>query len=858
MKKILILLIVLFLTELTIAQENDYSWYKIIDDPRNFWQDVHEYESYYKSEYPESIPEEKLGNIKDFYRFVNYWNSRLGIVDGELSYEPYIEAIKEFNLNPYCEGTDPAQWELLGPVAYSSQYLGLVDEVLGDPNNPNNFIIGSQRGGIWKNQTSGNSWVNVTDNLRLPGLNTSEIIRNKFNSSHIIASTGIGYHYFYYGLGLIQSFDNGNTWEIMETFPNESAPCVNKIIQDPYDNNPSNGLTLYSITNDKVYVSHNTGLIWTEIINPFFNYGDHNHYLDIEIADNGEIFISTFHRYGHQGNIYKYSNNQWYDLNSNNQFGDFQRAVLTTPHGGKIFMLCDVDNGNNNSIRKIYKTINYGSGWEFIKNTPHPGFKHEIEYSPVSNIVYVGDWHIRVFKDEYPYDQKNITSLHVDIRDFEFLGIDEDGYENVLTATDGGVTLLKLNIQDLDDYEQENLNGNYLPIGDFIGLGVNNTDSEFIVSGAVHCNSFRLLDGTWQKFSTGDGGDCEVNWFDPSIYYYQANNYMHKNVNGSIGTIYSYSKDWFIGMEYELNPNDPNWLYFGRGPSPKLMIYDENNNVLQTKYINTNMDRVGAIGITCDNTIYLADFSYGDPNATYRLIKSEDNCNTWQDLSSSSVYDISGSYFGTLSSTLAWKTIEDIIFNPIDPNEMWISIGGVWRDWTGVIPEKFRILHSTNGGLTFYDYSDGLSAFPVIALEYQTGSNNRLFAGTDGGIYYREPGMAQWECFSEGMPIAVVTDLDYDPCSAYLYASTTGRAIYKTPVYFYNYDAGIIIPEESLWSDTKRIFYDIVIPSGTTLTIQSTVYMYCNTRIIVEPGGKLIVDGGTITSGCDEFWKGIE
>lgn len=54
---------------------------------------------------------------------------------------------------------------------------------------------------------------------------------------------------------------------------------------------------------------------------------------------------------------------------------------------------------------------------------------------------------------------------------------------------------------------------------------------------------------------------------------------------------------------------------------------------------------------------------------------------------------------------------------------------------------------------------------------------------------------------------------------------------------------------------------DIIIPSGTTVTIDgaSTLRMAPDRRIIVERGAKLIVDGGTITSGCNnnKKWKGI-
>ena len=51
---------------------------------------------------------------------------------------------------------------------------------------------------------------------------------------------------------------------------------------------------------------------------------------------------------------------------------------------------------------------------------------------------------------------------------------------------------------------------------------------------------------------------------------------------------------------------------------------------------------------------------------------------------------------------------------------------------------------------------------------------------------------------------------------------------------------------------------DIIIDSLQTLNLTGTIHMNDSCRIIVRPGGKLIVNGGTITSACDgEMWEGI-
>ena len=52
---------------------------------------------------------------------------------------------------------------------------------------------------------------------------------------------------------------------------------------------------------------------------------------------------------------------------------------------------------------------------------------------------------------------------------------------------------------------------------------------------------------------------------------------------------------------------------------------------------------------------------------------------------------------------------------------------------------------------------------------------------------------------------------------------------------------------------------DMIVDSGATISVFCTMYISPNTRVIVRPGGTLIVDGGTLTSACaGEMWQGIE
>lgn len=67
------------------------------------------------------------------------------------------------------------------------------------------------------------------------------------------------------------------------------------------------------------------------------------------------------------------------------------------------------------------------------------------------------------------------------------------------------------------------------------------------------------------------------------------------------------------------------------------------------------------------------------------------------------------------------------------------------------------------------------------------------------------------------------------------------------------------IAQNELWDFDIRMFEDIIVKPGATLTITCAVRMPRDARIVVERGAKLIVDGGLITNACEnERWQGIE
>lgn len=74
----------------------------------------------------------------------------------------------------------------------------------------------------------------------------------------------------------------------------------------------------------------------------------------------------------------------------------------------------------------------------------------------------------------------------------------------------------------------------------------------------------------------------------------------------------------------------------------------------------------------------------------------------------------------------------------------------------------------------------------------------------------------------------------------------------------YSYHLPMEITADETWDFGIKLYQDLVVKAGNTLTITCEVLMPIQGKIIVEQGATLIVDGGTIKNAHDEMWQGIE
>ncbi|MDP1614583.1 MAG: hypothetical protein Q8L68_02190 [Methylococcales bacterium] len=194
--------------------------------------------------------------------------------------------------------------------------------------------------------------------------------------------------------------------------------------------------------------------------------------------------------------------------------------------------------------------------------------------------------------------------------------------------------------------------------------------------------------------------------------------------------------------------------------------------------------------------------------------------------------------------------ITGIAIHPGDPNKIWICFTGYYADK--------KVYYSSDAGAHWsnYDPTGTLHNLPINGIVYQEGTNDRLYIATDAGVYVKNSPTGEWARYGN-IPNVRVTEIKINPCTGKLCAATFGRGLWETDLLPTNNVYQEVDTTET-WSNDRILENSFIVKSPNTLTVTGTLYMPKDSRIIVEPGALLILDGGRITQNCGYLWKGIE
>jgi len=799
-------------------------------------------------------------DLKNYARWEQFWKTRLN-TDGTTGYTDapdagFVTCGSLGNWKSEGPSTIP-----LGTLPINSNGIGRIESIAVYEQNHDIVYAGSNTGGLFKSTDLGNSWQSIfdVDSIRVPGLGIVDIVIHPTNSDIVWIATGLsGPISSRYGAGIYKTTNGGQTWEnISQTF---NGTTQYKIVAD-IEMSPLNVNELYVTYEGQIMRTLDGGTTFS-----VFRTDPNGQKFDkLKMINSGGdmLLYVTAHKNGsNPARVWRYNMNTtiWTDITDPNMTGErfFIDVTPAAPDNlyleyvGKAFI--SNDRGNTYTSKTA----------SFSGQIPN---RNALAVSPTeSNIFYIGgkDVHRTINNGNSFVEYTSYGSIHDDIHSIAYISSSASGTnginDSLLIGTDGGVSLI---VGPSSVYKKTR---NGLDITQAWECDVNKYGKAYEVMGTQDNGTMLQVNGQWRKISGGDGGSSMFTNFGGKEYViHSTNSYIGmsdvnqlsstKTIETNICAKVGMPGSLCLGVAthttaFMLDTQDPSVFYFGLHDVYKhdltaSNIYASQVNISPTLNSKRYVSDL-AMSYTNSNLIYLSTDRTQWGSGTLidsALFKTTDGGTTWTGI------------------TPEWaardnSSITDIEVNPDDDQELWITLGGFYNNSNTPNPDK--VFHSTNGGATWSNYSEGLENFPVNQIKYEKGSNDRLYLATDIGVFYRDATMNQWECFNSGLPSVVVMDIEINYCHRKIYAATYGRGMWSANL-LPSQEIFAGNPSGEVWNTDKELYRTVHIKPGDKLIISNaTISMAAGTKIIVDQGAELILNSSTITNACGAFWDGIE
>lgn len=658
-------------------------------------------------------------------------------------------AMKEYDsykaAHPESFGTRSANWTPVGAavVPGNGGGVGRINVIRFDPNNSNTMYIGAAGGGVWKSVDGGASWSDITSSI--PVTSIADIAVDPGNSNIIYIATGDGYGYeatwqsdndFWggvYSSGVLKSTDGGQTWSTTGlSYTQNIKEIVQRLVISP-----SNSSLLLAATRSGIYRTSDAGVSWT-LVNA-------NHCYDIEFntADPNTIYAG-----GNQDLLKSVNGGQTWTVMKDNLCGTGRISIETSAANSQvIYALCESGT--------LSKSTDGGATWT-TKASPSGAASFYGYYDLIlecsdanADVLLAGGLYVakstnggtswQTISSWSPYTASNY--VHADNHELEFL---PGSTQTIFSGNDGGIFKSTNQGTSWTDLSAG------LRIAQIYRLSTSATDPSIVYSGWQDNGSNRWNGTSYTQVYGADGMEALVDYTNANIVFIETQyGSIYKSTNG--GASFSYvapsSGAWLT--QYIMDPVDHNKMYAGYSS-----LYRSTNNGSSWSVFGSNIyggNTCTAIAVAPSNTNYIYTSSLG-------LMKKTTN-------GASPFSDI------TAGLPVASAGINYIAVSNTDPNNLWVVFSGY--------SAGNKVFHSANGGSTWSNVSGTLPNIPVNTIVYENGSPNRVYIGTDIGVYYRDDNTSDWVFYNDGLPNVMVHELEINYTSDKLVAATYGRGIYE-------------------------------------------------------------------------------
>ena len=723
-------------------------WVEQMNDPSvNFYTLQQEFNNYWQGR-----TVERGKGWKQFKRYESFMAPRV-YPSGDRSlpsrswkeYEQFVAASPAARLS-----TTGSNWTSMGPfsVPTNGGGAGRIGFVRFHPTTTSTMWVGSPGGGLWKSTNSGSTWSTNTDNLSVIGV--SDVLIDPTNTNIMYLATGDGDAGDTRSVGVLKSTDGGTTWAATGLAWGVSQNYrIRKMLMHPSDPN-----TIFVATNGGVYRSTNAAANWSQVSSVAA--------YDIEFKPGDPTIM-----YAAGIGFYRSTNSgaSFTQVTSGVPTSNNRLAIgVTNANTGYVYLLAgkSSDSGFNGLYRSTDSGLSFATrstspnilGWQPTGSDAggQSWYDLSIAVSP-TNAEEVITGGVNVWRSTNGGSTWTINGhwtgsgapyVHADIHALEFLPGSSSTY---FAGCDGGIFKTTNNGTAWTDISSN------LSIAQLYKLGMSATNANLVVSGWQDNGTNRWNGTSWSRIYGGDGMECFI---DPSnnsymyaeLYYGQ---FKRSADGGSTWTAIKPSGttdgDWVT--PWVMDPNNPQTLYAGFA-----QIWKSTNR-------GTSWVQLGSITGTTNFTslaVAPSNSSVIYAGRPTQLWKTSDGGSTWTNISTG---------LPTSSASITYVTV-----HPTDPNRLWVTFSGY--------SSANKVFTSTNGGSTWTNLSTGLPNLPVNCVVFEKDSPDRIYVGTDIGVYLRDNTVAGWQAYFTGLPNVIVQELEIYYPTRKIRAATYGRGLWQS------------------------------------------------------------------------------
>lgn len=738
------------------------------------------------------------------------------------SYQRAVEQ-REATLDAAVTALDPdvngIPWVSRGPANIGGRTRAL----LIDPGSPNVLLAGAVSGGIWRSTDAGASWSMIDDRMR--SLAICCLTRDPVNPDLVYAGTGEGFFNgdAIGGAGIYRSEDGGLTWTQMPATANWDT--VNRIAICPTNSN----LILAARRYGGIQRSTDGGLTWSV---PRWTQGAYD--VDFHPTDGARAVAHVID--------YDWDNNQWFHaawystdggatwqasggLGRVDDFGSRIELAYARSSPNLVYASCGASGG------QIWRSTDGGQNYALrsgANQTQGNWYANSLWVDPAnSNVVVTGGYHLFRSTDggtnwsQISDGYIDTTSPHPDQHGI----IAAPGYNGTTNrqayaVTDGSIYFtndIRL-ATPTTGWMRRDLTYRTTQFYGADGHG----SSGKIVGGTQDNGTLKLENGSDNAYLTygGDGGFCAIDDTNPNYVYgeYVALLMVGSSDGGqSVRSITANLPDAGTNANFIapfiLDPNNQARMLAG-GASLWRTENVRAHSPSWTAIRPAGSERISAIAVAPgqSQTVFVGQNDGVVSKTTNGLAASP----AWTDV----------------SATLPDRYVTRIVFEPGNANVVYACFGGWSAD---------NLWRSLDGGATWTDVTSaaplGLPDVPIRGFAVHPANANRLFAGTEIGLFTSSDRGATWTTQEYGPANVSIDEVVFMSGSHRLLLATHGRGLWTADLA----NAGgflrgtVTLENLGVAPDGAQVQIEVRNPGSATVRSRQTVKLLAGGAFAIDP-----------------------